>query len=184
MRRRLKMMLPGANVTVAAVLLGVGYTRPLWEWVPVPWEIALAYAINVPANLLRNLVYFLWDKHVYPLCSVASAETCINFEGKIGIAIFLAGVGIVWYIVGLEIESIGQNKRAIVPSFTPLRVGADAILLLVAGILVFIVAANWRSREGTFAPLPVLDSSCYLAWAVAIAIAYGRDLFRCVARSR
>lgn len=80
-------------------------------------------------------MYFLWDKHVYPHCSVAYAETCINFEGKIGIAVFLVGVGIVWYIVGLEIESIGQDKRALVPSSTSLRVGADAVLLSVAGIL-------------------------------------------------
>lgn len=88
MRRRLPVLLHGVNVAVAAVLLGVGYTRPLWEWTPVPWEIALAYAINVPANLLRNLVYFLRDKHVYPPCSVASAGTCINFEGKIGMRYF------------------------------------------------------------------------------------------------
>jgi hypothetical protein len=184
MRGRLKVILPGVNVAVAAVLLGVGYTRPLWEWVPVPWEIALAYAINVPANLLRNLVDFLWDKHVHPLCSVAYAETCISFERKIEIAIFLVGVGLVWYIVGLEIESIGLDKRALVPSSTPFRVGADALLLLTAGLLAFIVVANWRSREEVFAPLTVLNFSCYLAWTLAIGIAYGRDLFRCVARSR
>ena len=180
MRGRLKLMLSGANVALAAALLALGYSQPRWKWAPVPWEMALSFSINVPANLLRNLAYFVWDKRVYPYCSVANAEACIQFGLRLEMAVFLVGVGVVWYVVGLEIESIGSGKRAIVPSTKALRLYVDAILLAVAALLVFIVAANWRSRAGTFAPLPILDIPCYFVWALAIAIPYGRDLIRCV----
>ena len=181
---RLKVVLPTVNVAVATLLLGVGYTRPLREWSPVPWEMGVCFSINAPANLLRLLLMHLWDKRVYPHCSDANARTCLLVGDVLEIGIFLIVVGIIWHLVGLEIESRGAHKRAIVPSSTPLRAGVDLVLLTGAALLTFIVVANWRSFRGVFAPCPALYVFCYFAWALAIAVPYSADLIRCIPRGR
>jgi hypothetical protein len=186
-RPRLSVLLAGINVAVAAVLLRVAYTRPLREWTPVPWESYWCYTINAPANLFRNLVSSLWEKHVYARCSAASAETCIAVEKVVDIGVFLLAVGLIWYVVGLEIESRGQMKRAIVPSATLLRAIVDIVLVLAGVFIAFILLANlaWFSgHRGHLSALFVLDSFCYLAWALAFGIPYGHDLVKCIAQRR
>lgn len=184
-RGRLKLILPAVNTVAAAVLLTVGYTRPLREWAPVPWQMALCFTINAPANLLRYLVSFLWDKHIYHNCSEANARACWLTGNAVEIAFFLIATFVAWYVVALEIASRKQAKRAIVPSVPALRIVVDVVLLVAAGFLAFLLAMNWKSREGGFSPLPGnFGMFCYFAWTLALAIPYGYDLIKCVARKR
>jgi hypothetical protein len=184
MNGRLKVILPIVNVAVAAILLGIGDTRPVQEWSPTPWEMALAFSINAPANLLRSLVSFEWDKHIYPHCSMANAETCIKFERVIEMAVFLLGVAFVWYVVALEIEATRRGTRAMARLRTPLRMLVDLVLFLAGSFFVFLFAANlgsWRLVLRSWTDLGVV---LYLVWGLALAIPYGRDLTRCLVQSR
>ena len=186
-RPRLSVLLAGINVAVAAVLLRLPYTRSVHEWTPGPWESHWCYSINAPANLFRNLVWSLWDKHVYARCSAASAENCIAVGRVVDISVFLLAVGVIWYVVGLEIESPGQIKRAIVPSRTLLRAGVDIVLVLGGVFIALILLANlvWFSGHGGHLSASfVLDSFCYLAWALAFGISYGHDLVKCIFQRR
>jgi hypothetical protein len=183
-RPRLSTLLPSLNVAVAATLLCWGFTRPLQEWSPVPWEMSLCFSINAPANLLRLLISFLWDKHIQSNCSVASSKTCMSVGQVVEIGMFLVAVGVVWYVVGLEIEYGGQRKRAIVPSSTWLRAGADVFLISGGGLFAFIFVANLRELHLVFAPWPFIGVCCFLMWALALAIPYGHHLVRCIAEGR
>jgi hypothetical protein len=183
-RGRLKLMLPTVNTAVAAVLLAVGYTRPLREWAPVPWEMALSFTINAPANLLRKLVSFLWDKHIFNNCSEANARACSLTGNAVEIASFVIATFVAWYVVALGVGARKQEKRAIVPSVPALRIVVDVVLLAAAGFLAFILVMNWKSRGAVFSPFGDFGIFCYFAWALALGIPYGDDLIKCMARRR
>ncbi len=184
-RGRLKVILPTVNTAVAAVLLTVGYTRPLREWAPVPWEMALCFTINAPANLLRYFLSIFWERYVFAHCSEANAKACWLIVNVPEIGFFLIVTFVTWYVVALEIGSRGQGKRAITPSTPAPRIVVDIAFLTAASFLAFLIAMNWRSRDGAFAPLPAtFGVFCYSAWAVAMAIPYGYDLLKVVVRKR
>ena len=146
MRGRLKLILPGVNLATAAALLGVAYARPMTEGTsPTPWEMVLCFSINAPANLVRYLVSFLWDRHVYPYCPAASAETCIRIGRGIDLVVFLLGVAFFWYVVALEIEAISRGTSAMARLSTPTRVVVDASLVAAGSLFLFLAVENWRS---------------------------------------
>ena len=183
LRGRPKLILPVVNTVAAAVLLAVGYTRPLREWPPGPWEMALCFTINAPANLLRYFVSRLWDKYVFTNCSEANARACLLIGNVAEIGLFLIVTFVTWYAIALEIESRGKGKRALVPSAPALRMVVDFTFLTASGFLVFLLVMNWKSRGGAFSPLPGnFGMGCYFAWALAFAIPYGYDLIKCVTR--
>jgi hypothetical protein len=182
MTGRLKVILPTVNVAMAAILLGIGYIPPVGNWSPVSWQVV--FSINAPANLLRNLVWFEWDKHVHPHCSVVSADTCIGIERVTEVAAFLLGVAFIWYVVGVEIEATRQGTRAMAHFGTLARVSADVVLFCAGAFFVFLFVANWRIMHLFLRSWVDLRIFCYLAWALALAIPYGRDLIRCIARRR
>jgi hypothetical protein len=184
-RGRLKLILPTVNTVAAAVLLTVGYARPRREWAPVPWEMALCFTINAPANLLRYFLSIFWDRYIFAHCSEANARACWLIGNVTEIGFFLVVAFVMWHVVVLEIGSIGQGKRAIVPSAPAPRIVVDVALLAAAGFLIFLLVMNWKTRQGSFSPLPAaLGMSCYSAWAVAMAVLYGYDLIKCVTRKR
>jgi len=184
MSGRLRVILPTVNVAVASILLGIGYTRPLVYWSPVPWEVALCFSINAPANLLRNLVWFEWGKHVQPHCSLANVENCIKFERVIETALFLLAVAFVWYVVGLEIEATRKGTRAMACFGVPARVLVDLVLFSVGSLGVVQPGADWRSWQLPFRSRADLGVLFYLAWSLALVIPYGHDLIRRIASLR
>ena len=180
-----KLILPTVNTAVAAVLLTVGYTRPPARVGAGTVGIALCFTVNAPANLLRYLVSFLWDKHIYVHCSVANARACWVIGNAAEIGFFLIATFLAWYVVAPESGSRGQGKRAIVPSAPAERIAVDVVLLVATGFLAFLLAMNWKTREGAFSPLPgAFGMFCCFAWAVAMAISYGYDFIKVVARTR
>jgi hypothetical protein len=184
MQRRLKVILPSVNILVATLLLGWANTRPSQEWSPVPWQMVLCFSVNAPANLLRVVISRLWDKTVYPHCSLANADLCLRVGWILENVGFLLAVGLVWWLVGLEIESIGLGRRAIVPKHTPARIAVDVLLISLGALLIFLFVANWRIISVVFAPLPVVEIVFHLAWGFAITIPYGYDLARSITRNR
>ncbi len=178
MRAKLKVILPVVNVAIAATLLGIGYGRRVEGWFDIPVE--LAYSINAPANLLRDLTWFEWNKHIYPHCSAANSEACIKAERGIETVVFLLGIAFVWYVVAVEIEAGRRGTRAMARFGTPARAFVDVVLFSVGAVFAFLFVANWRT-------LPNVPGSWfiffYLAWALALVISYGNDLVRIVRRS-
>lgn len=156
-----------------AALLGIGYP-PIGPWSPISWEVA--FSINAPANLSRNLVFFVWDKHVHPLCSVANGDTCIRLERVIETTVFLLGVAFIWYVVGLEIEATGRGTGARARFGTPARVVVDVVAFLAGSLFVLLFVANVRNMHLLRTSWTDLGIFCYLAWALAMVVPYGHDL--------
>jgi len=148
---------------------------------PVSWEMSLCFSINAPANLLRNLIYYAWDKFVYSHCSIAEADSCIKIGRLIEMGMFLLGIAISWYIVGLEIEAGRRCSPAKAEFSGSLRATMNLLLLSVGAVLVFIVVANLKALD-RFVP-PLHEIFFYFAWGVALIIISGRDLFRCFNRT-
>jgi len=150
---------------------------------PVPWEVPLCYTINAPANLLRYFLSIFWDRFIFAHCSEANAKACWLIANVPENVFFLIVTFAMWYVVALEVGSRGKGKRAIVPTAPAPRIVVDIALLAAGGFLAFLLAMNWKSREGAFSPLPAaLGMFCYSAWAVAMAVPYGYDLIKCVTR--
>lgn len=178
----LKVILPVANVAISAILLGIGYTQPLETWSPVPGQ--LAYSINAPANLLRNLVWFEWDRHIYPHCSAVNSELCIKLERGIETVAFLFAVALVWYVVGMEIEAGRRGTRAMARFGTRARVFVDVVLFSAGLFFGFLFVANWRVMHlslRSWIDFGIFLYLLYLVWALVFVIPYGRDLIRLAA---
>jgi hypothetical protein len=154
------------------------------DWSPVPWQMALSFSINAPANLLRDLVRVLWDKHVYPNCSMENADKCIRIGMGIEIFVFLLGVAFIWYIVALEIKATRRGTITMAHLGTPARVVVDAGLVAAGSVFLILFVENWKSLHLIMAPWYGAGIFCYLAWALFIVVSYGRDLIRCISRSR
>lgn len=178
MNGKLRVILPAVNVAITVILLGIGYGQPVGGWFDLPVE--LAYSINAPANLLRNLVWFEWNKHIYPHCSVANSEACIKAERGIETVGFLLCVAFVWYVVAAEIEAGRRGTRAMARFGTPARAFVDVVLFSAGAVFVFLFVANWRTMPNVPGSWFVFF---YLAWALALVIPYGNDLVRIVRRS-
>ncbi len=181
MLARLKLILPGINVLIAAILLGVGYTRPIREWSPVPWQMALCFSINAPANILRYLASLLWDRYVYPNCPATSADTCIRVGFGIELVIFFLGAAFVWYVVALEIEAISRGMSAMAGLGIHARVVVNASLVAAGLLFLFLFMKNWGSSHLIMAPQYRVGILSCFAWALVIVIVCGRDLIRCAA---
>jgi hypothetical protein len=176
MAARPRFILPAVNVALAVILLGIGYIPPIVYSTPRSWE--LAFSINAPANLFRNLVWFEWSKHISPHCSVANSEACIKAERGIETAAFLLCTVFVWYVVGLEVEASRCGTRAMARFVTPARVLLDLIFFSAGALFLFLSATDWRSLH-ILNYWTALNFLLYAIWALVLAIAYGRDLVRC-----
>jgi hypothetical protein len=117
----------------------------------VPWEVALCFTVNGPANLSRYFLSRFWDRYFFANCSEANARACWLIAHVAAIVFFLIVTFVTWYVVGLEIGSRGRGKRAIVPSASAPRIVVDIAFPTAAGFLIFLVM-NWKSREGAFSP--------------------------------
>lgn len=179
MTKRLKFLLPIANLVLAGILLGTASAQPLWKWTPVPWEVSLSFSINAPANLLRNLTYYIWENLLSPHCVSGS---CSMIERLTEMGIFIFGTAFTWYMVGLEIEASRRGSRAMAGFSKSIRTTVNMLLLTVGTVLVFIVVANWRRLDRVIAP--PYEAYFYLAWGVALIVVYGGDLARCYGRNR
>jgi hypothetical protein len=105
MRHRLKFVLPAINLIVAVPLIVLGELRLNSSSMgSTPKELSACYAITAPATICRYRATAAMDKVVAMVCSQATMSTCYRIESSVDPVIFLLGVVLVWYCVGLEIE--------------------------------------------------------------------------------
>ena len=174
---KLTLILPAANLVVAAFLLFLGrlragglglYSRSLLVW--------LCDSINVPAAILRNLLTPILKNVFMFLCSSSNSSGCYFAIQFASTAVFLVAIGATWYKIGLELERKYHAKANPVTLKSSLRVAEDISLILV-GILFALVGlaaarvALWYSP--TRAALVILP---YCVWAAATIIYSSRDL--------
>jgi len=180
MLRRPRIILPCINVAGVAVVLALANVQTSHRGGVGPPQVAFSYMIEAPAALFRKFVVSLWDSAVAANCSVVSIETCYSAGGILGNCVFLAAVAMLWYVVGLEIESWDQEKRAVVPARTSSRIAVDLALVLVGVFFGFLEVAIWRDLSWVSWPRALLGALPYALWATAFAGAYGQDLLRCI----
>lgn len=171
MRMRLRYALPGAQMILAACLLR-------WsDWwfnkfsrfddmpsPPLPFKLCMS--INAPAGPLRNMwAHYVPDSADRPL--------------------LIFTVGLLWYLVALNIESWRRSRVVLAFSWIPLRLMAD-LLLVMLGLLF----GGWFAVEGRRYGLPLWSVSSWLwipallipllAWSLALIFFFGRDFIHCV----
>ena len=186
MALRLRFVLPVVNVLGGSALLIYAALRPgRGDGIsPGPQPAVLCYLINAPASVFRNFAISAWDRLVVANCSAANTEACYSVGRIVEVGLFLGAVGLLWYLVGLEIESSTQDKRAAVPSWSPLRVLADSALIAIGVFLAVSAVAIWRGPVWMHSLWSGLGGITYTAWATAFIATYGRDLFRCITQIR
>jgi len=181
---RLRYALPVANLLVAAPLIISGYKHfhsPRTRFLPI--ELLVCHSINVPAVFFRLAVVRVADKIVPIVCTPRNLETCYYLTHLIDPAAFLFAVGMLWYAVGLELESIGQEKRAIVPSGTGARVSIDVLLILLGVSLALVTILNLIRPEAHDRAEIALQAFSGFAWSSVLLFAYASDLARCLRAS-
>jgi len=152
MLTRTTTLLPASGIVVALTLLEIGSKQVPTVLLDSPPFVApateLCWAINAPAALLLGGLLML--AHSFRFWQV----------------VFLSGVGLLWFIVGLEVE-LRLTKT---PSTRHRLVAALlATTLVVALVSVGVVA--WRQDQVGF------SIGC-AAWSAVVALFYGFDLLR------
>jgi hypothetical protein len=176
---RLRLLLPVANVACGAALLTYGdlhHDRGSGISPGSP-EAVLCYLINAPAALFRNLVVFIWDRLVVANCSAVNSDVCYSVGRSVEFYFFLVAVGVLWYWVGLQFDSMGEQKRAGMPSRRVLRVIVDVTLVLIGVFFGFSAVAVWQDFVWTRWLFSSLRGLPYAAWATALTVTYGYDLY-------
>jgi hypothetical protein len=160
MRRRwIALSLAGTQVVLAVVLLTVGRRQVPQIAQDSPIFVGpaarIGVAINAPAALLEGALASL----------VHSAGVTLRFDEKLWGLCYFAGVAILWFLVGLEIEHRSQKRD------TRLRVFVGSLAIGVGIILVFFAFTAWRQGDAIL-------SSGAAAWALVLIGFYGLELAR------
>lgn len=121
MRAKWRAILPLVQMAVAVALLLLGHAHDRadvgFEPPPVSPETTFCYAISAPALLFRFCGIRLWD--VMRLSNSASTEIIVDD------IIFIVGVGLLWYVVGREIDLRGRKKTSLMLLPPPFRISLD-----------------------------------------------------------
>jgi hypothetical protein len=181
MRLRFRLVLPAVNVVGAAGLLTYGGLHPVRGngIGPGPASTVICYLVEAPAALLRNAVIWLWDRLIVENCSLANTETCYSIGNIVEILLFLLAVAVLWYVVGLEIDTRGNERRAAVPSRSEFRAVVD-VAFIGAGICFALGATAAWNRSGWERLGNIIVGVPYAAWAVVLILTYGYDLLDCI----
>jgi hypothetical protein len=166
--------LPITNLAVAVVLLCIGYTRPIREWQPSPWEIAVCYSINAPANLIRFLAQRFWFR-VTMNCPLARLESCIHLGVPFEIGVLLLAIAVLWYELGAAIE---RRANASFKCARPVqRLIIDFAFVVIGSVCVFISVEDLKNPR-RLAPIPSMGIACYMIWGFALVLLFGQELVR------
>lgn len=173
MRIRLRLLLPAIQIVIAVLLLIVGNNQmaahrgqDVYFGPPANW---ICYALNAPATVLRSAVMYLWEKLGRPFDTHVIA---------IDNAIFILGVGLVWFLVGAGIEVWLRKGRNVDPlvSAGPLRLVIDLSLMLLG--LAFVVLVGYGTRDllrMQSLASAITQAALYAIWGLVLLIVYGRD---------
>jgi hypothetical protein len=173
MRTKWSVLLPSGQMAVAVALLCLGHRQDAatvgLEYAFVSLPTMLCYAISAPALLFRFCGIHLWN--LMRLSNSVSAEVFVDD------AVFVLSVGLVWYIVGHEIDLRAQNKTTFMLLPSTFRMVVDLCLLLFGSALGIM---GLGSRQYQYGPVLV---AIYIMWALVIVVVCSLDLVR-VARGK
>jgi hypothetical protein len=184
MNRRLKLILPLTNIAVAIVLLWIGSVKSTGDSASRGYLALLVCNMsNVPANLFRNVVMPPLEHILLSFWPIAKIESCYSFGHGLGICLFLAGVGVTWYMVAVQLQPNGADPSdEVILAHLTGSVIAD-IVLICAGVFFALVGISefislrWYSSAKAFESLLP-----YAVWSIATIVTYGRDILKCLSR--
>lgn len=168
MRPRLRIWLPLVQVLLAAVLITKNLFWPDPRFHPsfTAPERQFCDALNAPVVLIRGF----WQRF-------ALREFPQLYDGWAGLIIenliYIALVGLLWYLVSIEISSQKEGKVSIVAEKTGMRVAFDLLLIffgIYLGCITILNILRFVIWHGVFV-IP------YFIWATVIIWFYGRDLW-------
>ena len=174
---RLRLILTAVQIVVVLTLIAIGSQelksdrgkRLYADFGPPATRVA--YAINAPAFIARSGMLALWDTLHLQHSGVTDT---------MGRGLFIIAVGILWFCVGIEIESRIQGRRWILASPALLKT-ASSVLLILGGAFSGILAwGAWTATQWRYVPNAQVfpETAFYLLWAVALITVYGRDLLK------
>jgi hypothetical protein len=160
------MWLPLLQVLLAAALITSNLLRPLsYSSFTYP-ERQVCDALNAPVVLVR----YYWLRF-------ALREFPHLYAGWAGVIIenimYIALVGLLWYLVSIEIGGQKEGKVSIIAEKTGMRTAFDLLLIsfgIYLGIVSILELYRFVMWHGVFA-IP------YFVWAAVIVVFYTRDLW-------
>jgi len=174
MRRNFKYVLAGLNVVVASCLLATEYLFPSTTGVSLGrLGVRLCNWINVPAALIRNSFEALLHSFVVRFCA---SDDCSRIRAALSVVVFLSAVGIVWYIVGVRLES--QPAQAIGRRLRLFRLFTAPIIIMFGIFVAMVGVAEARSVAWYSWAKAVLIVLPYLIWSLAIIFSYAHSFLR------
>jgi hypothetical protein len=170
---RLRILLPSIQIVVAVILLTSNYLRPDPPHNPASRAADLQFCdgLNAPAALAKYLLMrIVYREVLFPYSPWA--------ELIVQTVVYLGLIGLLWYVVGLEIDRRTRGGPSRSTARTCVRPIADS-LLIAFGITLAIVAVKFHAGAGTYYGL---FGILHLSWAVVIVAFYGHDLWIVLAR--
>lgn len=169
---------------LAQMILAVGLLWQSQRWLKagppmrgIPPHFTILVAVNAPITFLRAL----WFMHV-------------SYYWDMGILVVM--IGLLWYWVALNVIAWRTHRAVHMLSWTPLRLGCDAILIVLG--LLFGLVCIWDTvapRIGLYGPyglrslfdvdwwqpsLFVAVTVLLLAWCAGLTYFFGRDFVHCL----
>ena len=166
MTRRIRLLLPLAQVLLAVVLVWSNFHQPASFGDP-PWakpDRQFCDGLNAPATLIRVLLVAVADRwwqggHAVNVFLETSVFFCL--------------VGLLWYLASVE---IGGNGRSVLTQRTGFRKAADVCAILY-GVIIGVAGSLHSNNLGVLPVYSRLVAIPYLAWAALLVTFYGRDLY-------
>ena len=164
---KLRLILPGAQLAIAALLLHWGYVAYLpkgFDTAYVPTGRLICDGINAPARLLTNLVEVLLPE-----------QWRWSITGSRGeILLFFTCIALLWYLIGRELDLHRPSEAGTQARVTPVAFFFNAflalwgMLLTVSSVINFghlQVLGRWNNFVGN-----ILEGVLYWAWSLILII--------------
>jgi hypothetical protein len=178
MRVRLKYLLPLAQMALAAALLR--------------WAFLSDNALKGVVDMLGpNPAFTLFVSINAPVATLAQRLWNRDMPADFGL---VAAVGIFWYWIALNIDSWNERRTLVLFAWTPMRVGADLLLIAIGGLLGGVLIENGLDLVNRNRGLPatvvqgwmwswfIPNWALLLVWSLGLVVLCGRDLIQCVRR--
>jgi len=169
MRRRIRIVLPLAQVVIAAALTASNRLRP--ESVSSPtflkpdWQFCAG--MNAPVSLIWDrLTRIEGEWFLEHLLMRVILETIV----------YLALVGLLWYIVSIE---MGGKGESVLTRRTGMRCASDVLAVILGGAVIAMGLAIRRHEFGSVTAYSTLVAVPYFIWGATIVAFYGHDLWAC-----
>ena len=172
---RPRIILPLINVVASVIAILLDNLRPLHGINPQPSAFLLTcYLVSAPILVVRSAIGPVLGKIIPDLCSAQNPDPCYLAERLTLAATYLAGIGVLWYLVGYGIEALRQGSDDLIPFRGWRRASLDSALILLGVLCGFVAVMNFRETHFVL-HLP-LASLSYGVWVFVLVVPCVRDL--------